>query len=160
MGFERRGAGLLRSASGTRVVTRLMAARPTRRVPEPAIQVAGARRSDGGPTHDDGARSERVRGRSSMWAAERAARVLGLRWSRRADDGRLAPARRSTALPGVVYAQYASIDRTCARVVPRAFTLFFFSPGVWPGAAAAGNETQDAGQAPARASFAGLPISP
>ena len=105
--------------------------------------------------------------------------------SRRAGDGRLAAARRSTALgpggpdgPGVDY--YDTNDTVCfkwrdwrtppARVVPRAFTVVFFSlshlvirvarPAGGTGrAAAAGYETLDAGQAPARASLAGLPIS-
>ena len=39
----------------------------------------------------------------------------GLRWSRLAEDGRLAPARRSTALPGLDYAQCASVGGTSTR---------------------------------------------
>ena len=40
---------------------------PARRVPEPALRIARARRSDGGRTHDDDCNSERVRGWSSTW---------------------------------------------------------------------------------------------
>ena len=66
---------------------------PTRRVPESAFRVVWARRS--GWRLDP---RRRRQWRLGSWTAAVAARVLDQRWSRRAGDGSLAPARRSAAL--------------------------------------------------------------
>ena len=136
MGLERRRAGLLRGASGTGPAAAWAVrageagagtSHPSRRGP------TGGRRLDSRRRRQVGA-GKGQEGQEFNVGCGGSGSDPGLRWSRLAEDGRLAPARRSTALPGLDYAQCASVGGTSTRDRTRlpkgVHPLLLLAPGV------------------------------